>query len=159
MKLSAKGIELLKELEGCRLMPYDDQTGHSYDGLWKFGVTIGVGHLILEKDWGLYRNGINMDTAEELLHMDINPTEEAVNRLVKDTIGQNQFDALVLLAFNIGIGGLATSSVLKFINKDYPIKTYTNLEQAWMAWDKSQGKVMTGLVNRRKAEFALYKTV
>ena len=158
MQLSKKGIELLKKLEGCRLLPYNDQNGKEITE-YCHGATIGVGHLMSEAEFCMYEKGISVEKVEELLKKDIRPTEEAVTRLIKESIGQNQFDALVLLTFNIGIGGLTNSSVLKFINKDYPIKQYDNLESAWMAWNKSQGKPLQGLTNRRKAEFDLYKTV
>ena len=71
-------------------------------------------------------------------------------------ISQQQFDASVILAFNIGIGAFKSSSALKLINDPNASTTYDSLESAWKAWNKSQGKVSRGLVNRRNAEWNIY---
>ena len=69
---------------------------------------------------------------------------------------EQQFDALVFLAYNIGVRGFSTSSVVKLINDEYAVTSYDTLENAWKAWNKSQGKVMRGLENRRAAEWDIY---
>ncbi len=69
-------------------------------------------------------------------------------------LNQTQFDALVMLCFNIGIDGFKNSSVVKIINGEQA--SYKTLEDAWKAWNKSQGNVMQGLNNRRNAEYKLY---
>ena len=83
------------------------------------------------------------------------PFENAVTNSVDTTLlTQNQFDALVIFVFNIGINSFKNSSVVKIINGE---KTnYKGLEDAWKAWNKSQGRVMQGLNNRRNAEYKLY---
>ena len=158
MKFSDNGINLLKSLEGCKLLPYDDQTSKIISDYCK-GDTIGIGHLIrTPEEFELYSNGITAKQAIDILSLDILPTVDAVSKLIKKEVTQNQFDALIILVFNIGIGGFSTSSVLHFINKDKEVIGYGNIEAAWMAWNKSQGKVMDGLTNRRKAEYDLYCT-
>ena len=75
---------------------------------------------------------------------------------VKSALTQNQFDALVIFVFNIGISAFTSSSVLKLINDPTAKTGHKDLESAWKAWNKSQGVVNTGLTNRRNAEWKIY---
>ena len=154
-QLSTDGMDLLKSIEELRLTTYDDQTGKDITS-WVEGATIGYGHLISHGEWDTYKDGINQTEAEALFIKDLSPYVNAVNSKVTSVISQNQFDALVILTFNIGIGGFESSSVLKLVNNPATNTAYPNLEAAWMAWNKSQGKVMQGLTNRRKAEWDIY---
>ena len=154
-QVSAKGIELLKSIEQLRLKPYDDQTGEAISS-WVKGATIGYGHLIASGEWNKYANGITQEQADNLFMQDLEPFINAVRSKVTAEIAQNQFDALVIFVFNIGINGFSTSSALKLINDPGAVTDYPNLEAAWKAWNKSQGQVMQGLVNRRNAEWDIY---
>ena len=158
-KMSSKGMELLMSIEAFRGMPYDDQNGNQITD-WVEGATIGYGHLISQAEWNqsgdLYKNGITETQAKELFVQDLAPFVDGVNAKVTATISQNQFDALVILAFNIGLGGFRSSSVLKLVNNPSAQTDYPDLEAAWKAWNKSQGKVMKGLENRRNAEWNIY---
>ena len=152
-RLSNDGKDLLKSVEGLSLKPYDDQSGKEID-LYVKGATIGYGHLIKQNEWNLYKNGISLQEANELFENDLMPFEKAVTKSVNTALTQNQFDALVIFVFNIGINSFKNSSVVKIINGE---KTnYKGLEDAWKAWNKSQGRVMQGLNNRRNAEYKLY---
>lgn len=154
--MSNKGIIKLKEWEGCKLEPYDDQTGKEIYK-WCKGATIGVGHLIPKSVWHLYNTVITEGYAIELLKEDIKKFEKAVIDKVIVDLKQHEFDALCILAFNIGITGFKKSTVLKMINDpEYKSNSYKNLKEAWKAWNKSQGKVMRGLINRRNKEWKLY---
>lgn len=153
--LSEDGLDLLKHIEKLRLKPYDDQTGKSITS-WCEGATIGYGHLIARKDWEKYKNGIDETTANNLFKTDLSPFADAVSSKVKSKLTQNQYDALVILTFNIGIDGFASSSVLKLVNDPAAKTGHKNLESAWKAWNKSQGVVNTGLINRRNAEWKIY---
>lgn len=62
----------------------------------------------------------------------------------------------MIFAFNIGKANFNSSSVLKMINNPSAITPYPSLESAWKAWNKSQGKEMRGLNNRRSAEWDIY---
>lgn len=157
MTLSPQGIEWLKQVEGQRLQPYDDQTSKPVDH-WVAGATVGYGHLIARAEWDGLARGITLEQAEALLRKDLAPFEQAVNRGVTATVSQCQFDALVILSFNIGVGNFARSSVLKLVNNPQASTTFATLEAAWMAWTRSQGKVMKGLVNRRGAEWRMYSS-
>lgn len=157
MRLSNAGINLLKSIEELRLLPYDDQTGaRAYH--WEPGVTIGYGHLLDRDEWHCVACGISEDHAEALFRHDLIPFEKAIDTAVEIELKQYQFDALVILAFNIGAHSAATSSAVKLINDPDAATSYPSLEEAWKAWDKSQGKVNRGLVNRRAAEWTLYTT-
>ena len=155
MTFSSKGKNLLKEIEVLKLQPYDDQTGKEISE-WIEGATIGYGHLISKTDWELYKNGINKETAETLFGKDLLPFVNCVKQSVTASLTQNQFDALVIFTYNIGITAFKKSSVLKLLNNPTAITPYSSIEAAWKAWNKSQGQVMTGLVNRRKSEWNIY---
>lgn len=155
MLLSAGGKNWLKAVEQLRLMPYDDQTGRGIDA-WVIGATIGYGHLILQSEWGLYRNGISEAQAEQLLDDDVGPFVALVNDVIVVAMRQNEFDAALMLAYNIGGANFSASSVAKLINDPSSSTPYASLENAWKAWNKSEGVVNTGLVNRRDAEWEMY---
>ncbi len=155
LSFGVKGFTLLKSIEELALKPYDDQTGLEITN-WVEGATIGYGHLILKPEWDKYKNGITEAQSDTLLNTDLSPFVEAVKSEVTSSLIQNEFDALVLFVFNIGKAGFASSSVLKLINNPAATTAYPNLEAAWKAWNKSQGKVMQGLKNRRQAEWDIY---
>jgi type VI secretion system secreted protein VgrG len=156
MNISENGLKLLKKWEGCKLFPYDDQTGKDIYN-WCKGATIGIGHLIPQDHWRDFMLGIDDEWAMNLLRDDVQQYVNLINQKVKCQLNQNQFDALVIFSFNIGPGHFNSSSVLKMLNDpDFKSDTYDNLEQAWKAWKKSQGQVMKGLINRRNKEWKLY---
>ena len=152
---SSKGINLLASIEELATTPYDDQTGKDINA-WVKGATIGYGHLILQAEWNKYKNGITETQALTLFQTDLNPYVNRVKSSVKLNVTQNEFDAMVILTYNIGQNAFASSSVLKLVNDPTAKTSYTNLEQAWKAWDKSQGKVSKGLQNRRQSEWNIY---
>lgn len=154
LSLSAKAVDLLKAVEGLRLVPYDDQTGKDTAD-WVPGATIGYGHLIDQADWDSYKGGITLTVANDVFDTDALPFVELVRAAIKPELTQNEFDALVILAFNIG-PIFAASSVVALINDPAANTGYASLEQAWKAWNKSQGKVMKGLDNRRQCEWNIY---
>lgn len=158
-QMSDKGMDLLMSIESFRGKPYDDQNGNVIS-TWVKGATIGYGHLISQNEWNqsadIYKNGLTEAQAKVLFVQDLKPFVEGVNAKVTTAISQNQFDALVILTFNIGLGNFGSSSVLKLVNNPSTQTSYPNLEAAWKAWDKSQGKLMQGLVNRRNAEWNIY---
>lgn len=158
MKISNEGLSLLKAIEEYRPHPYDDQTGKDIEN-WVPGATVGYGHLIKGSKWPGFR-GREVDEveADELFMSDLAPFEDCVMGAINESyqLEVYEFDALVILAYNIGQRGFSSSSVVKIINDEYEGDTYATLEEAWKAWNKSQGKVMKGLENRRDAEWAIY---
>lgn len=114
LSISDKGLDFLTSREGLRLSPYNDSKGYA---------TIGVGHLIGKR--GVTANDRAtwswLNTREEamtLLGNDLSQTyEPAVRSLVKSTLNQHQYDAIVSFTFNVGVGGLKKSNFLKELNK------------------------------------------
>ena len=83
--------------------------------------------------------------------------EEPINNLVTAKLSQQQYDALVVLVFNIGKTNFAGSTVRKMINDPgYKSGQYRNLESAWKAWNKLRGKTIQGLINRRRDEWEMW---
>lgn len=155
MALSAAGEQWLRTVETLALTPYDDQTGKPITS-WVKGATIGYGHLISRSEWELYKDGITAGQAEMLFQQDVAPFVARVNSVIQVELAAHEFDALVMLAYNIGQDGFATSSVAKMINDPLATTSYPTLEAAWKAWNRSQGEVNNGLINRRAAEWDMY---
>ncbi len=155
LSLGSKGINLLKSIEQLATKPYDDQTGKDITE-WVEGATIGYGHLISKADWPKYKDGITDTQAITLLNSDLKPFVNSVKTKVTAKLTQNEFDALVILAFNIGVTAFQNSSALKLVNDPNAKTAYNSLELAWKAWKKSQGVVNKGLINRRQAEWNIY---
>lgn len=155
LTLSTEGRELLQAVEKLSLLPYDDQTG-DITREWCKGATIGYGHLITPGEWPKFANGISKEQAVELFEKDLAPFEQAIKKAIIVPLKQNQFDALVILAFNIGETKFRQSSVVRMVNDPRAVTSYPTLESAWKAWNKSQGEVMKGLVNRRACEWGIY---
>lgn len=142
MKISKKGLDHLSQSEGIVLTAYLD-TG----GVW----TIGVGHTGKEVLKGLR---ISYEKALELLQEDTKEAEDAVNRLVKVELTQNQFDMLVSFVFNLGEGQFSKSTLLKVLNN----KQYQEAADQFPKWCYDNGKMIQGLLNRRLAEQKIFKS-
>lgn len=138
-KLDEDGIQFIKDREGLRLKAYDDG-----GGVW----TIGYGHAKGVKKGQV----INTATAEKLLKSDLAESEGAVDALVNVELTQNQFNALVSFAFNVGVGAFRKSTLLKVLNKG----EYGKVPNELSKWVKDNGKVVQGLVKRRALEAAMF---
>lgn len=162
MKISDNGINMLKRFEGSvkigdKHVIYDDKTGRplNSDKELPAGATIGYGHLIKSDED--FKHGITERQATEILRSDISTAEHAIKDNITVPLSQNQYDALVSLAYNIGAKNFANSTVVKYVNdSNYHNTKYPTLESAWMAWNKSGGREMAGLTNRRQQEFKLF---
>lgn len=142
MELNALGASLIKESEGCRLTSYQDD-----GGIW----TIGYGHTGNDIVQGL---SITQDQADSWFTADVAETVKVLSNLIKVTITSNQFSALVGLAYNIGTGNFEHSSALVLLNANMLDLVPYHI----LLWDDIKGKVSRGLLNRRKAEVALFNT-
>ena len=137
MAYSKAGIQLTERFEGCRLAAYPD-TG----GVW----TIGYGHT-----HGVHPGmTCTLEQAEAWLREDIQAAADAVNRLVKISLKQTEFDALVDFVFNLGAGAFARSTMLKDINAG----NFAAAALQFPLWDRDAGRVLAGLLHRRLAEEA-----
>lgn len=117
MQISETGINLIKQLEGCRLQAYDDFTGKPVNagGTVKGTLTIGVGHTGKDVIAGQI---ITQERATDLLKKDITNVEKTINAVIKVKINQNQYDALCSFVFNVGSTAFKGSTMLKFINQN-----------------------------------------
>lgn len=145
MKVSVKGLALIKHFEGLFLDAYLDPVG-----VW----TIGYGHTATAKK----DMKITEAEAEKLLRDDLASHEKFVADKVTANLTEDQFSALVSFAFNVGNGAFAGSTMLRLLNAG---KTTKAAEQ-FGAWVKGTigGKKVTlpGLVRRRAAERLLFET-
>lgn len=141
MRLSPKGLELIKAHEGLRLRAYQDVVG-----VW----TVGYGHT------GTAKPGmtITSEQADTLLRYDVEQFENAVNNLVHVPLNQNQFDALVSFTFNLGRGALERSTLLRKLNAG----DYQGAAKEYGKWVNAGGKPWPGLIRRRREERELFET-
>ncbi len=91
---------------------------------------------------------ISQQEADRLLSQDLQRFEAGVERNVKAALTQNQFDALVSFCYNLGVGNLQKSTLLKKLNAG----DYKGAGDEFLKWNKAGGKVLTSLVRRREAE-------
>jgi lysozyme len=116
--------------------------------------TIGIGHVIRKGEPYKVGQAITREESRKLFKKDTVWAVAAVNRLVTCPINQNQFDALVSLVFNIGEDAFSRSTVLRETNRG----NFEKAAKAFALWNKSRGRVLKGLVRRRKAEAKLFLT-
>jgi len=145
-KIDANGIKLITDWEGLKLKPY----------LCSANVpTIGYGST-------RYENGnkvkltdapITKERALELFKNTLHTYERDVDALARDDINQNQFNALVSFAYNLGTTALRNSTLLKKVNLNPNDKTIAN---EFVKWVNAGGRRVQGLVNRRNAEVVMY---
>ena len=146
-RISDKGLALIKRFEGFRAKAYPD-AGYGWER-----ATIGYGHTSAAGAPKVVK-GMTVTRAEagRILRKDLRKYERAVERALKVPVEQHQFDAMVSLCFNIGPAGFRRSSVLKHVNAGDDRRA----ARAFMGWTKSNGKVLKGLVRRRRAEAKMF---
>jgi lysozyme len=156
MKVSKECIEMIKHHEGVRTKPYRCPAL-----LW----TVGVGHVIdpnhirvpFEERKSLaipsgWDRVLPMAEVNDILAKDLVTFERGVLRLCPTGLTQSRFDALVSFSFNVGLGNLQRSTIRQRHNRG----DFEGTAEAFMDWTKAGGKVLPGLVKRRKDEAALY---
>lgn len=145
MNLSKQGLEFIKSWEKFRPTPYDDN-GKEPGGY----MTIGYGHVIQKAE--KFPRPITEAQALNILYTDVADAVRWVNRGVKVAVKQNQFDALVSLAYNIGSGAFIRSTLLLRLN----MRDFNRAAAEFLVWRKSSGQVMAGLERRRAAEREMF---
>ena len=143
-----KGIPIIRKFEGLKLRAYLCPAD-----VW----TIGYGNTFYENGSKVQEGEkITLDRADKLLFFVVTKFEAEVKKLVKSAINDNQLGALTSFAFNVGAGNLAKSTLLKKVNAN---PNDVTIRDEFMRWTKAGGKVLNGLVTRRKAEADLYFTI
>lgn len=132
--------QLIKKWEELRLEAYKPTPNDTW--------TIGWGHTK-----GVYQGmKINKPTAQEYFEQDVAWSVNAVNKLVKVGLSQNQFDALVSLVFNIGETNFRKSTLLRKLNAG----DYEGAAEEFPRWVYQKGEVLRGLVRRRAEEMEIF---
>ena len=138
-KMGAAGLKIVKQFEGCKLSAYRCPAG-----IW----TIGYGSTGPHVKPGMV---ITRQRADALLQDDLARFEAAVDNAAPRA-SQNQFDAMVAFAFNVGITAFTKSTLLR----KHKAGDFAGARAEFARWNKAGGKVLPGLTRRRAAEAALY---
>lgn len=132
---------LVMHFEGLRLQPYRCPAGVP---------TIGYGHT---KGVTMRSPAITNEQAESLLDADLQQFAAEVEPLLSHPIAQQQFDAVVSFAYNVGIAALRASTLLRHLNK----RAYSYAADEFLKWCKAGGQTVPGLLRRRRAEQHLFR--
>ena len=137
--MNKETIDLVKKFEGCRLTAYIDPVG-----IW----TIGYGHTA-----GVTPGmTITQEIADDMLNEDLELFASGVKKVVNVPINEYQLGALTSFSYNVGLGNLRGSTLLKKLNA----RDYNGAADEFRKWNKAGGKVMNGLIRRREAERDLF---
>lgn len=165
MKISEQGLSLIKHYESLHdgdLSKIELQPKQDPIGIW----TTGWGHALAKPDGSWIKDfadiakyhpemlNITENDADKLLSIDVIDKENWLNHSGQ-TLLQQEFDALVSFAFNLGIGALGGSTLWRRILADATPELITD---AFLMWNKAGGKAMAGLTYRRKTEAMLFNT-
>lgn len=142
MKLSKAGATFIHSFEGLRLEAYKAVPTEKY---W----TIGFGHYGSDVKQG---QKISKAEADALFINDIARYEKGVEDAITKPMNQNEFDAMVSLCYNIGVGAFSKSTLAELFNKG----DKEGASEQFDRWNKSGGRVLKGLVTRRSKEKALF---
>src|SRR5215211_5267649 len=157
-EINQAGLEMIKSFEGIpdgdpstiNLDPYIDPVG-----VWTigWGHAISVGGSLLRgtnnraRARALYPGGLTLRQAEDLLRADLMDTCRDVQSLVSVPMTDNQFAALVSFTFNLGLGNLRRSTLLRLVNQG----DFSLAAQEFKKWNRAGGRVLRGLTRRREA--------
>jgi len=142
-RINSAGLELLKDFEGLSLKAYQDSGGI---------YTIGYGHVTTAKEGMI----IDEAEAERLLLSDLDTAELAVDQLVTGRVlSDNEFSALVVFVFNIGVFAFQKSTMLNLLNTGVEAQ---RVADQFDRWNKVKGVILKGLIRRRTAEKKLFLT-
>ena len=157
----SKAAEFIAKWEGCRLDPYHDIAGYP---------TIGFGHKLSDEkhadlsQWpSITREEALQQLDQHLAHFRGGVEDAAVVRYASRPLGEDQLTALTSFAFNLGLGALRRSKLLKLV-RGWSANPETSSEAAlvleWCLLEQSHDqwkeRVVEGLLDRRFAEVALF---
>lgn len=133
-------MDLIQEFEGCKLTAYLCPAGVWTIGWGSTGLGVGKGVIWTQAE------------ADERYKKDMAAFKSGVQKLVIVPITRNQLEALTSFAYNLGLGALKGSTLLKYLNAG----NYQAAANQFLRWDKAGGKVLSGLTRRRTAERNLF---
>jgi lysozyme len=144
MRITEEGLDVIKEFEGFRSKAYRDAVG-----VW----TIGYGHTSMAGAPQVTPDlVVSKAEATDILRRDVEMFARGVRESVHVQLTDQQFSALVSFAYNVGLGGFRSSSVLKAVNA----RDFDAVPRRLNLWVKAGGRTLPGLVRRRAAEGALF---
>ena len=141
MRISGRGLAIIKKWEGFVEETYIDLVGKP---------TIGWG--ITDPRYAFPGNKITREQAHELLVQHVAQDEIVCRNLIRVKLSQPQWDAVISLCYNIGTGAFRDSTLLRKLNQ----ADFTGAYAEFPKWRKAGGKVVQGLINRRKEEADLF---
>jgi lysozyme len=146
MEVNKAGKDLIKQFEGCKLKAYKCPAGLD---------TIGYGNTFYP-DGAKVQLGdvITQERANELFDLIVEDFAKKVKPLIKQNLTDNNFSALISFAYNVGIGNLKNSTLLKKVNVN---PTDPTIKAEFNKWTRANKVVLSGLVKRREAEAKLYE--
>ena len=136
-------IDLIKKYEGFRPQSYQDSVG-----VW----TIGYGTTRINNQPVKAGMTITEDQALQLVKQEVNKLWSQIESILKVKINDNQMNALVDFAYNLGFNALKTSTLMKYVNESQ----FDKAADEFGRWVFAGGKVLPGLVKRREAEKHLF---
>jgi lysozyme len=152
--IGVKGANLIKAFEDCakragqgQFRPYNDAIGVLTIG-WGHTNKLGTNRFDNSALW-------SQQKCDEVFLQDMAHFEDAVHKLVRVPLNQDQFDALVSFCYNCGAGNLAKSTLLKKVNA----RDFAGAAQEFKKWVKANGQTLKGLVRRRNSESLLFRSI
>lgn len=146
MEINKAGKDLIKRFEGLKLKAYKCPAGLD---------TIGYGNTFYPDGTKVQPDDvITQERANELFDFIVEDFAKKIKPLIKQNISENNFSALVSFAYNVGIGNLKKSTLLKKVNAN---PKDPSISAEFMKWTRANDKVLNGLVRRREAEAKLYE--
>jgi lysozyme len=143
MAINPKALEIIKKYEGFRSKAYLCPAGTP---------TIGFGSTVIDNTPVKLGDVITAEQAEKALETNVSYIQARISQLVKVPLTGNQLAALTSFAYNVGLGAFTDSTLLRLLNK----KRYNEAAFQFLRWVYANGKVLPGLVSRRKAEKDLF---
>ena len=146
MKVNKDGLHLIAEFEGLSLKPYMCPAKKATIGYGNTYYKDGTKVTMLDKP-------ITKEEAIKLLEIIVDSFAKQVSKLVTSPLNQNQINAVVSFAYNVGVGNLKNSTLLKLINKDHNQLAISN---EFLKWTNAGGEKSKGLEKRRIKESQIY---
>lgn len=144
--MNSTGLAIIKKFEGFRALPYLCPA---------LVATIGYGSTYLPPNHSrvtMKHQRITKLEATCFLTWEVRSVSVSLSRRLKVRINDDQFSALVSLAYNIGMGNMRASTLLRLVNRG----DFEGAQNEFWKWRRANGKILRGLVRRRKLEEMLF---